>query len=85
MYSHKLISLTASILLTSGSVFALTAVHNHAYQQQAAATIDNLPVTDLPGFTVYPTNVSVTTHDNVKTPVVAATKTRHARQPKASS
>lgn len=53
MSTRTLISLTASILITGASLFALAST-SPAPIKPRPATIDGLPVTNLPGITVRP-------------------------------
>lgn len=55
MFRHILIAAAGSLLIAGGSLFALTmASANPPTATTQPASRDGLPVTDLPGMTVYP-------------------------------
>lgn len=69
MFTRKLLPLTASLLLTGITIFALAELSNSASQLVPSASLDGLPVTNLPGITVSPgVASSVDPHDEA-TPV----------------
>lgn len=77
MFSQKLISLSASILITAGSIGALAAVSNAALPTTASTTIDGLPVTNLPGITVHPDTVPSVRKPETDSVAVIAIEARH--------
>lgn len=70
MNAHKLISLTAAVLITAGSIGALAALSSTALVP-SPATIGGLPVTDLPGIIVHPDTTTTARPHGVKTPRMA--------------
>lgn len=62
MFASTLVSLSASVLITAGTFVSMTSGYAGAATPPAhSRTIDGVPVTRLPGITVYPSSAVSTT------------------------
>ena len=59
MFASALISLSASVLITASTFVSMAS----GFAGPASHTLDGLPVTDLPGITVYPASAQASPRD----------------------
>ncbi|HET7267870.1 MAG TPA: hypothetical protein VFJ15_07150 [Oleiagrimonas sp.] len=81
MFASALLSLSASVLITAGTFVSLTVGYaGVSTPAPPSHTLDGLPVTDLPGITVYPSRTAALARPQEAGSIALISQTRMLNQ-----